>query len=99
MKIIITTQAEKNLIDITDYLYAKFGEIVIQRFLEKINSFKIQISSHPEIGKKYYNGIYVFLLIKQINAFYRIENNKIIILTFWDNRQNPTKLIKILKTS
>lgn len=30
------------------------------------------------------------------SIFYRIENDKIIIMAFWDNRQDPDKLLEIL---
>lgn len=30
------------------------------------------------------------------SIFYRVERDKIIIMAFWDNRQNPDKLLEIL---
>lgn len=31
------------------------------------------------------------------SIYYKVSNDKIIITAFWDNRQNPAKLLKILK--
>lgn len=31
------------------------------------------------------------------NVFYKVHDHEIIITAFWDNRQNPKKLLKILK--
>lgn len=31
------------------------------------------------------------------NIFYKITSNELIIMAFWDNRQNPKKITKLLK--
>jgi plasmid stabilization system protein ParE len=31
------------------------------------------------------------------NIYYKTTENKLIVIAFWDNRQNPKKLFKILK--
>jgi hypothetical protein len=32
------------------------------------------------------------------SIFYKVEEDKIIITAFWDNRQDPDKLLKLLET-
>ncbi len=32
------------------------------------------------------------------NLFYKVTDNAIIIIAFWDNRQDPEKLLELLKT-
>jgi len=51
------------------------------------------LAEFPEIGTIEYKekGIRGFTIVKQINVFYKIIGNKIIILDFFDNRQTPEK--------
>lgn len=34
--------------------------------------------------------------IKNYSIYYRIKDSEVLILSFWDNRQNPNKLLKLL---
>lgn len=36
-------------------------------------------------------------LIGVFNLFYRVVNNQIVVTAFWDNRQDPNELLKILQ--
>jgi hypothetical protein len=51
------------------------------------------LAEFPEIGslenKEY--GIRGFVIVKQITIFYQIRDNTIILLNFYDNRQQPKK--------
>ncbi len=54
------------------------------------------LKSNPKLGKKTeFNNTRVISL-GHYSIFYRNENSNIYIMSFWDNRQNPTKLYKHL---
>ena len=86
-------RADTKFDKILDYLVLEFGENVTRIFVKKVYSFLEVLSEFPEIGtmENKEKEIRGFTIIEQINVFYRIENEKIIILTFFDNRQNPKK--------
>ena len=51
------------------------------------------LAEFPEIGslenKEY--GIRCFVIVKQITLFYQVRDNTIILLNFYENRQQPKK--------
>ncbi len=51
------------------------------------------ISHYPEIGKPTSDKNVRVKIIKDFLMFYEIVKTKIVILTIWDNRQNPKNLI------
>lgn len=75
-------------------IFWKIGEKnVAKSFSKKVFEFLDILSEFPEIGtiENETKGIRGFNIIKQVNLFYRISDNKIILLNFFDNRQNPKK--------
>jgi plasmid stabilization system protein ParE len=64
---------------------SKFDQI-IAHFLEILSEF-------PEIGSVENKGknIRGFTVVKQVNIFYRVKNDTIILILFFDNRQDPGK--------
>lgn len=58
----------------------------------------IILQNAPEIGKcSEIDGVRVITL-GHYSMFYIHDTTRITILTFWDNRQEPSKLLKILKS-
>ncbi|MDY9917366.1 MULTISPECIES: type II toxin-antitoxin system RelE/ParE family toxin [Proteiniphilum] len=55
------------------------------------------LKSYPFIGKKTEFQDIRILPIKHYSILYKIENSRILIMAFWDNRQNPRKLLKLLR--
>jgi plasmid stabilization system protein ParE len=55
------------------------------------------LKQNPEIGKKteYKNTRAVSL--GHYSVFYQFDSTKIIITAFWDNRQEPEKILKLLR--
>lgn len=93
LKIFWTKRASKNFDIILEYLEIEWGELVTKRFIKDVYDFLELLVEFPEIGsiENKEKGIRGFTLIKQINVFYRITSDKIIILGLFDNRQNPSK--------
>lgn len=60
---------------------------------EKIELLKF----HPEIGKITNFRDTRAISMRHYSILYKRDNSRIIITGFWDNRQNPEKLLKFLK--
>jgi plasmid stabilization system protein ParE len=85
-EIIFSKNAEKNLIDLLEYLELKWSIKVRDKFISKLDKSIYLIQEEPEIFPK-----------SQINKNqYRcVLSKQIRILSLSDTRQNPTKINKI----
>lgn len=88
-----------------DQIYSEILKFYVQRngsktFSKKLNSEEkdllLLLSRHPFLGKK--AGLTnIRVLIKgDYKIFYKIYSEELVILLFWDNRQNPEKLREFL---
>jgi plasmid stabilization system protein ParE len=86
-------QADNSFDQIINYLYAEWGDRVVQAFVRKTYDFFDILAEFPEIGSLQIQdkGIRGFSLIKQVIVFYKVKENSIVILDFFDTRQNPEK--------
>ncbi len=93
LKIYWTKRAEKSFENIIDFLLEKWNEKVAENFTKKVFDFLNILSEFPEIGsiENSEKEIRGFNIIKQVILFYRIKENKIILLKFFNNRQHPEK--------
>ena len=93
MTITLTKRAVRTYQSIRDYLLSEWGEQVANAFEEKAIDFFDMLESFPEIGTLEHpqKEILGFQLTKQTRVFYRIKGQRIIILAFFDTRQNPKK--------
>ncbi|MFM6975529.1 MAG: type II toxin-antitoxin system RelE/ParE family toxin [Sphingobacteriaceae bacterium] len=93
MTVFLTRRAEKNYQFIKDYLSEEWGTHVAQAFEQRTIDLLDLLSNFPDLGpvelpEKQIHG---FQLTKQIRIFYRLKANRIIILSFFDVRQDPRK--------
>ncbi len=86
-------RADKSFDKIIEYLEDNWSENVVKAFVQKLYDFLELLSEFPEIGAMQYpeKSIRGFTLTKQVNVFYKIKADTIIILDFFDNRQDPKK--------
>lgn len=93
MKIFITKRAVKNYRSITNYLLKEWGANVVETLNNKTKNFFDLLENFPEMGSLEFPArkIRGLQLTKQIRVFYRIKENRIIILSFFDVRQHPGK--------
>ncbi len=93
MIIKVSSRAEKSFRTIKDFIKRKWGESVANAFEQKIIDFLDLLEIFPEIGTLEIaeKRIYGFQLTKQTRVFYRIKTDKIIIIVFFDVRQDPKK--------
>lgn len=63
----------------------------------KINQQINLLTVNPKLGKKLNYKNFRVVILNQYSIIYLLKESKIIIMSIWDNRQNPYKLLKILK--
>ncbi|WP_298514452.1 type II toxin-antitoxin system RelE/ParE family toxin [uncultured Kordia sp.] len=98
LKIFWTVSAKKQRDYIFEYWnqrnksnsYSKKLNLAIR---ERTNLLKNQ----PEIGKETHFKNARVISLKHYAIIYKITGSKIIIIAFWDNRQDASKLLKFLK--
>jgi len=78
---------------IIKYLEKEWGDKVTQNFVIRTYRIIEILAQNPEIGtlenpEKQIRG---FVITKHNTLFYRIENDNLILLNFFDNRQHPQK--------
>ena len=93
MRIVWTKRALRRLSEILEYIEIEFGVVARESFRSQTKDFTRLLSEFPEMGtlevkEKNLRG---FQLTKQTRIFYRIKGDRIIILTFFDSRQNPRR--------
>jgi plasmid stabilization system protein ParE len=96
MKILLTRRAKKAYTAIIDFITKEWSETVAAAFEQKTIDFFDLLEDFPEIGTVEVNDKQIrgFQLTKQTKVFYRVKNDKIIILSFFDVRQNPKKKLR-----
>ena len=96
MIVLFTKRAERKFRSITDYISQEFGQSTATIFNQKVESFVEILKKYPEIGSLEFKEKQIrgFQLTTQTKLFYRIKEEKIIILTFFDVRQHPSKKLK-----
>lgn len=93
MKISFTKRAQKNYNSIKIYLSEEWGLKTAEAFEEKTVDFLDILKEFPEMGSMELpeKNIRGFQLTKQTRILYRIIKNRLIVLAFFDVRQNPNK--------
>ena len=93
LKIVWSKRASLKFDQIINYLIEEWGELPAKQFIGEVFSFLEILSEFPEIGsiENKEKSIRGFTVVKQVNLFYRIKNDKIILLLFFDTKQNPKK--------
>jgi plasmid stabilization system protein ParE len=93
LEIYWSKRADKRFDEILKYLKLKWGEKTVKSFVKKVYDFLDILSEFPEIGTMENQGLNIrgFVIFKQITLFYQIRDTQIILLNFYDNRQEPKK--------
>ena len=93
MQVVITEEAEQSLDEIIDYLQKSWNQTVVNNFIDDINTTISRIQHFPNsFPPSAYVNAKRALISKQVVMLFRIENNTLIVLLFWDARQNPDKI-------
>lgn len=63
----------------------------------EINDRLALLIHHPKLGRETDFGNTRVLSMAYYSIFYKPTNHRIIVTAFWDNRQDPEKLLKYLQ--
>lgn len=90
LNIVYIPEAEETLTSVYDFIKNRFGTRSAETLLNKAEKIIRLISEHPEMYKAvpFDNSVRKGLITKQTSVFYRINNETIELLFFWDNRQD-----------
>lgn len=93
MKILVSKRANNDFQRILAYLEYKWGNASVEKFKALTNDFLDILENFPEIGSVEFpeKNIRGFQLTSQTRVFYTIKQTHILILAFFDVRQNPSK--------
>ena len=88
-----TKRASKKFDSVLLYLEEEWDETATRAFVKRVYDFLSILSEIPEIGSVEHveRKIRGFVIVKQLTVFYKVREDKIIILNFFDNRQNPKR--------
>lgn len=75
-----------------EYLEKEWSAKEVISFIEEVD-YNIQLLKKNNIFfiKTGYKDVYKIVIIKQVSLFYRLANNKIELLRFWNNYQDLNK--------
>lgn len=92
-KIVWTKRTDTKFTQILEYLNEVWGQKVTEAFIQWMYDFLDILVDFPEIAVIQNNtrNIRGFTLTKHTTVFYRIDNQNIILLNFFDNRQRRDK--------
>ncbi|MEX2477687.1 MAG: type II toxin-antitoxin system RelE/ParE family toxin [Gracilimonas sp.] len=100
MKVYLSSLAEYKLTKLLGYLEQEWGTSSKTNFLKKLKKKLDQISRHPESNPlvEEFDEIHWCVVTPQSSFYYRILKQEIEVITITDNRQNPEKIIKEIRT-
>ena len=93
MEVVWTQKAEQDYYDQIDTLLERWNETVAESFVDRVFETIDHIVAHPQMyALTDYRSIRKAVLNKHISLFYRVEEQKIVLLRFWPNQRDPKKL-------
>jgi len=95
--IIWSDEAKNNLSWIIDYFETNWTEKELKKFFQRFEKILQLISQNPQLFRltNKRKNVRKCVFSRQTSIYYKFENNKVYLITLFDNRQNPKKL-KIL---
>ena len=89
-----TKTAAKNFAKTVDYLIENWPDTVVIDFITRTDQILFLLAEHPELGELQdsQRSIRGILLSRHNKLFYRVEDDRLIVLRIFDTRQNPKKL-------
>ncbi|MCZ8230226.1 type II toxin-antitoxin system RelE/ParE family toxin [Flavobacterium sp.] len=97
-KIIFSRRSKLQLEELIEYLEYRFSLITKEKFVATLDRFVVLIQKDPEIFPKSEANkkIRKCVISKQTTLYYSFNNQEIRLLSFFDTRQDPTKIKKII---
>lgn len=93
IEVVWSNQANAEYWGNIDYVLEKWTPKEAMVFTDKVDQIIEQLKSKKVTFKPTNRkNIYQITVVKQITLFYEVQQNKITLLRFWNNRKNPEKL-------
>ena len=85
--------ARRTYFQTIDYLVEKWTEKEAEAFILRVEKVLGYIQENPYLYPYSRTGnTFKCVVVKQVSLFYRLRNEQVELLVFWDNRQDPSKL-------
>jgi plasmid stabilization system protein ParE len=93
LKIFWSKRASIKFEQIVGYLLNEWSENSAKEFISKVFDFLDILPDYPEIGslENKEKNIRGFTIVQQVTLYYRIKKDSIVLIVFFNNRQNPEK--------
>lgn len=97
-KIIISQIAEESYFENLDFLHKNWTLKEVESFINKTEGIKKILENQPLAfhSWEYDANIRVVPIVEQVSLYYSVYNNFIEFLLFWNNYQDPKKLLEVL---
>lgn len=98
MKIIWSNRASEAAKEVASYILASFGKKTLSNFLETLEKDTALLAEQPQLGKieplllNRPQALRSLVINKQGKIIYRVTEDTIYIVDFWDCRREPTSL-------
>jgi plasmid stabilization system protein ParE len=91
LQVLYTPHSKETLTSVYNFIKNKFGIRAANKFVSKAENTIQLIAQHPLMFKATTidETIRIGFISKQTSLFYRVTDNAIHLLFFWDNRQEP----------
>jgi hypothetical protein len=100
-KIVWTKTASQQLEEVVLFWNAHNGNnLFSQKILKATNASAKRLIRFPFSGKLTdFPSVRAIILLKSFTLFYKVMDSKVLILLFWDSRQDPDKIKRVLPTT
>jgi plasmid stabilization system protein ParE len=89
-EIVLTPRAKETFIATILFIQYKWGNNSAEKFIERTYEVLDTIAQQPYIFKAYQEeNVRKGLITKHTSVIYRVVSDRIEVLFFWDNRQEP----------
>jgi plasmid stabilization system protein ParE len=91
LQVFYTPCSKETLTSVYNFIHNKFGIKTADKFVSKSEKTIQLIAQHPLMFKATTidENIRIGFISKQTSLFYRVTDNAVHLLFFWDNRQEP----------
>ena len=73
------------------YLENEWTEKEVEKFIKKSHEILDKLSKgNIKFKPTAYKNVFQIVIVKQITLFYKIEDNAILLLRYWNNYKNPS---------
>jgi plasmid stabilization system protein ParE len=93
-KIVLSKRASRKLEKLLEYLETEWSKRIKNNFIKKLDRSLHILKEKPESSPKSdrVKDLYKCVVTKQTTVYYKFDNKKLYVVTFFDTRQDPNKL-------